>query len=234
MNDFTTLAPLDIIALGLFFISWIGYAIYYDHHSKTKHSLLTVMDDFRLSWMREMLKRENRMMDETLIGNLLRSISFFASTSILLILGLITLLKYRNEASQILVTLPLATPTTPFLWEVKTFLLTIIFIYAFFKYTWSLRQYNYACIMVGAAPPAKERLDIHEAYAQKGAKLVSNAARHFNMGLRAYYFGFSAMSWFIHPIAFIIATIWVVIVVYRREFYSKTLENLGAPNLFED
>lgn len=225
--------PLDIAAVCLFFVCWIGYAYYYDFHSRTKNSLLSVMDDFRLNWMREMLKRENRMMDETLIGNLLRSISFFASTSILLILGLITLLKYRDQASEILVTLPYAAPTTPFMWEAKTFLLTLIFIYAFFKYTWSLRQYNYACIMVGAAPPAKERTDIHESYALKGAKLVSNAARHFNMGLRAYYFGFAAMSWFIHPVLFMLATVWVVTVAYRREFHSRTLTNLENPNLFE-
>jgi uncharacterized membrane protein len=226
MNPFDAIGTLDLSAMLWFFLCWVGYAIYYDHHSKTSKSLLTVMDGFRINWMREMLRRENRMMDETLIGNLLRSITFFASTSILLILGLVTLLKYREEASQIFITLPLAEQTPPILWELKTFLLILIFVYAFFKYTWSLRQYNYACILVGSAP-ARDRIELHEAYAQRGARLVSNAARHFNMGLRSYYFGFAAMSWFIHPILFMLATLWVVIVVYRREFQSKTLEYLA-------
>ncbi len=226
MEVWSAIGMVDRLALGWFFLCWFGYALYYDHHSKTSKSLLTVMDAFRLDWMREMLKRENRMMDETLIGNLLRSITFFASTSILLILGLVTLLKYREEASQIFVSLPLAAPTTPLLWEIKTFLLILIFVYAFFKYTWSLRQYNYACILVGAAP-ARDKVDLHETYARRGAQLVGNAARHFNMGLRSYYFGFAAMGWFIHPILFLIATTWVVFVVYRREFRSRTLHFLA-------
>lgn len=219
------ISPIDLLAMGWFFVCWVGYAYYYDYRSNTRESLLTVMDVFRLNWMREMLKRENRMMDETLIGNLLRSITFFASTSILLVLGITTLLKYQSEGMRVLMHIPGAVQSSPFLWEIKTILLALIFIYAFFKYTWSLRQYNYACILVGAAP-ARDRTEEHEAYAQRGARLVGNAARHFNMGLRAYYFGFAAMSWFVQPIVFIVATSWVVYVVYRREFRSFTLDNL--------
>ena len=218
---------IDTLAAGWFFLCWVCYAMYYDYRTASRKSLLTVMDEYRLQWMREMLMRENRMMDETLIGNLLRSITFFASTSILLVLGITTLFKYQDEGAQIIMHIPGAVPAEPLLWETKILLLTLIFVYAFFKYTWSLRQYNYACIMVGAAPD-RTRKEMHEAYAQRGARLVSNAARHFNMGLRSYYFGFAAMSWFLHPFIFMLATAWVVFVVYRREFRSFTLMNLAG------
>ncbi len=218
---------LDLFALVWFLACWGGYAAYYDWRSKHQLSLVTVMDGYRLEWMRQMLARENRMMDETLTGNLLRSITFFASTSILLILGLITLLKYPSEGIHALSTLPYTEPVTPFLWDVKTLLLVLVFIYAFFKYTWSLRQYNYTCIVIGAAPP-RDRGDLHEAYAHRASALAANAARHFNLGLRAYYFGFAAMSWFIHPLLFIAAAAWVVVVVYRRECRSHTLHVLAS------
>ena len=48
--------------------------------------------------------------------------------------------------------------------------------------------------------------------------------------MRAYYFAlaeFSWFSWFFHPWAFIVATAWVVLVLYRREFHSKALEILN-------
>ena len=97
------------------------------------------MDEYRRNWMRQMLARDNRMVDAALIGNLLRSISFFASTSIFIVLGLFTLLKYRDEATDILNKIPYAVPASPVLWEAKIFLLAIVFIYAFFKFTWSQR-----------------------------------------------------------------------------------------------
>ena len=80
--------------------------------------------------------------------------------------------------------------------------------------------------MVGAAPPPEQKEE-HEAYARTGAKLISKAGRHFNMGLRAYYFGLAVLAWFIDPVVFIAATLWVVYVVYRREFRSHTLRYLS-------
>ena len=35
--------------------------------------------------------------------------------------------------------------------------LTVIFVYAFFKFAWSYRLFNYFAIMVGAAPPPAEK-----------------------------------------------------------------------------
>jgi uncharacterized membrane protein len=230
MNAFT---GLDIAAVVWFTACWIGYSMFADVMTRRSDNLITVMDEYRRNWMRQMLARDNRMVDAALIGNLLRSISFFASTSIFIVLGLFTLLKYREEASDIITVIPYASPTSPLLWETKIFLLVIIFVYTFFKYTWSLRQYNYACILVGAAPPSGERNTHYEEYAQNAARLVGNAARHFNMALRAYYFGLAAIGWFINPALFILASTWVVLVIYRREYRSHALHYLISPAIFQ-
>ncbi|MEI7668850.1 MAG: DUF599 family protein, partial [Pseudomonadota bacterium] len=120
---------IDIVAPLWFALCWAGYSLTADYMSKNRSSLLVIINEYRLNWMRQMLKRENKMVDATLIGNLLRSISFFASTTIFIILGLITLFKYRDEATDIITSIPFATPATPFLWESKVFLLVVIFIY---------------------------------------------------------------------------------------------------------
>ena len=217
----------DILALCFFLGGWICYSRFADVAIGRSANLMSVMNRYRLNWMQQMLKRDNRMIDAAMMGNLLRSISFFANTSIFILFGLITLFSYREKASQIIDTLPFATPSTPFMWEVKIFLLAIIFIYAFFKYTWSLRQYNYACAYVAAAPMYNEQMERHKSYAEKGAHLINNAARHFNMGLRAYYFGLAALSWFVNGFMLAAATTLVICVVYRREFRSHTLNNLA-------
>jgi uncharacterized membrane protein len=222
----------DLFAAFWFLLCWAGYSLYADFASKRRNSLLVVMNDYRVSWMRQMLKRENRMVDAALIGNLLRSISFFASTTIFVVLGLFTLLKYREEAGDILGAIPYAVQSPPVVWEMKIFLLVIIFVYAFFKFTWSIRQYNYSCALVGAAPPPSEYRSSFEDFAQNGGRLMTNAARHFNSGLRAYYFGMAALSWFVNAYAFMFASVWVVLVLYRREFLSHALDYLNNPAIF--
>ena len=52
------------------------------------------------------------------------------------------------------------------------------------------------------------------------------AAETFNGGLRAYYFSFAAMAWFFSPVALVLATLLVVLILYGREFKSDVLEVL--------
>lgn len=216
----------EVFALLFFLGSWVGYAFYSRQANRHEASLLALTNRYRTIWMQEMLKRENRMIDSTMVGNLMRSITFFASTTIFFVLGLMTMLGYHERASDIIQAIPFAKPASSLMWEIKIFLLMIIFVYAFFKFSWSLRQYNFAGIFVVAAPSHKERLDEHPTIIRKGAYLLGSAAEHFNNGLRAYYFGLAALAWFIHPHLFIAATIWVILVTYRREFRSGTLKNL--------
>ncbi len=217
---------IDVIALIWFWCCWLGYT-HFTRMSRGKLvNLHDVMHHVRQHWMKEMLSRDIRNMDAILMGNLLRSISFFASTSIFLLLGLVTILGYKNQAMEILSHIPFANETSAEIWEAKILLLAVIFINAFFKYTWSLRQYNYACILVGAAPPASTKKELLEAYTNHAGELIANAGRHFNMGLRAYYFGLAAIAWFVHPILFMGVSALVVLVLYRREFKSRTADTL--------
>lgn len=217
----------DLLAIIFFVICTAGYAHYSEHGRNHNSSLLATTNRYRTQWMREILKRETRTMDAIMVGNLQRSITFFANTSIFILIGLVSMLGYYDRTSAIIDHIPYAKPTNAFLWEIKLFLLIIIFIYAFFKYTWSLRQYNYAGIFIAAAPAPNDRVEDHEKIIEKGSYLVGNAAKHFNNGLRAYYYGLAALSWFIHPYLFMFSTAWVVFVTHRQEFRSNTLRNIA-------
>lgn len=225
---------IDMVALAFFVIAWLTYA-YTSQRISSRHStLFTVVNTYRLHWMRQMLKREQRIADMTAVGNLLRSISFFANTSIFIILGIITMFGYKQEALTVISTIPYSSPPSDLLWEIKLFLIILIFVYAFFKFTWSLRQYNYTCIFINAAPMPNEHVERHESYAKAGAGLMASAARHFNLGMRAYYYGLAAFAWFIHPVLFLVATAIVISVLYRREFHSNAYSNLAVYEEFND
>lgn len=226
MNQLLThIDAQDLVALTFFILSWVGYAQY--TRRQTKHqNLVAVTNRYRLQWMRQMLKRENRSVDAIIIGNLMRSITFSANTTIFILAGLIGMLSYHEQVGTVIGSIPYAKPVTPVMWEVKIFLLVIIFVYAFFKYTWSLRQQNYTSILVASAPIDTEVTPADDHIAQKAAFLAGNAADHFNSGLRAYYFGLAALAWFVHPYMFMLATAIVIYVTQKREYRSRTLQRL--------
>ena len=230
-NALHTIDGIDILALAFFIGAWIAYAYVSQRISSSRSTLFSVVNSYRLKWMKQMLKREIRIADMTAVSNLLKSISFFANTSIFIVLGVITMFGYKSEALAVISTIPYSSTPSDLLWEIKLFLIILIFVYAFFKFTWSLRQYNYTSIFISAAPQPDEHVEHHESIAQAGAGLMTSAGRHFNLGIRAYYYGLAAFTWFIHPLLFLVVTAIVVAVLYRREFHSNAYASLA---IYED
>ena len=134
------------------------------------------------------------------------------------------MLGTSDRAMAIVSDLPFSAKTQEVIWEYKIFLLLAIFVYAFFKFTWSLRQHNFCSVLIGAAPDPDTDPDRLEEYVVRSAKLAGAASNTFNYGLRAYYFGLAALTWFLNSWAFIFITALVIAILYHREFHSETLQ----------
>ncbi|MCW8834850.1 MAG: DUF599 domain-containing protein [Rhodospirillales bacterium] len=220
----------DAAAFGFFVLAWVGYTFFADKLSRGGKNLMTVMHAFRLRWMKQMMARENRVQDVTALATQMRSVSLFASTTIFILGALVALLGAVDEARNVIKDVPFAVQTVPGVWEAKLLVLLTVFVYAFFKFAWSLRQFNYALTLIGSAPMPGEtdKLDINSA-AGRLARIATLAVASFNRGVRAYYFALAALCWFIHPYLFLCSTALVIWVLYRREFRSFTLKTLTDP-----
>ena len=217
----------DVIALMWFVGLWSSYSYYADYRRDSKVNMLVrVMYKHRMNWMMEMLKRDNRMVDAKVASNVMGSVTFFTSTAIFLLAGLVTMLTKAEEGLHIIHQLPFATTNSVVVWDAKVIVLMVVFIYAFFKFTWAMRQFNYTSILIAGAPIIRENNARAKKHAERITKMLSIAAANFNNGLRGYYFGLAALSWFLHPTLFMGATAWVVYVLFRREIRSKTLKIL--------
>ena len=223
---------LDYSAFIWFLVCWLGYTQFADRSARDKLTLMSAMHSYRMQWMYEMLQRDVRIVDSNVVMILARSATFLASTTIFILAGLIAVLGTMETAMNVVDELRYAVQSTREVWELKLFVLLLIFIYAFFKFTWSMRHFNYLSIMIGAAPSCDALPEWSRKYAERAAKVSSNATNTFNRGLRAYYFGLAFLSWFLHPLLFIVATTVVAGVLYRREFMSKMLYDLGDPREF--
>lgn len=228
MPFFSLLPVPDLAAFAAFLALWAFYTVIADRLTVDGHTLLAATARHRHTWMRNMCDREVRVSDSALLGNLMRSVSFFASASILILGGLVALLGAGERAYAVVQDLPLVADSPKGLFETKVVLLAAVFVYAFFQITWSLRQFNYCCVLMGAAPASDAPAEEKDTYADNAARLNALAAHSFNRGLRGYYFALALMTWFIHAGVMLAATLLVVAVLYRREFRSKTLKALNA------
>lgn len=215
-----------LIAAIWFLLCWGGYTLYAGWRSKDTPCLSSVLHLYREDWMRRMLLRDNRIADANVIGNLERNASFFASSALIIIAGILTALGASDRAVSLLADLPFAQPVSRSLSEMKLLALAVVFVYAFFTFSWCMRQYNFAAVLVGSAPMVGER-NVNDqerrAFAERAARVMSMAANQFNYGLRAYYFGMAALAWFVNPWFFMAFTAAVVLILYRREFHSDVL-----------
>ncbi len=226
----TTGSLLDWLALAVMLLCWVGYTVYARRKARTTICLASILALYRREWMLRLLNRDNRISDASWLTNLRAGVTFFASTSILVIAGLIAGIAASEEAVGVLSTLPFVTTNTRELWQEKLMIMVLIFVYSFFEFTWSHRLYNFICVIMGSAPLSvdiEKRPVEQQVFATRVSRIMSDAAYHFNLGLRAYYFGMAAMAWFISPWFFVVASLFVSGVLYHREFHSQVLKTLA-------
>lgn len=232
LNNLLNVMPWDDwAALALFFFGWVGYAAFASRRAKVERTLLASTNHFRKVWMMQVTYRDQRIVDAAVTQNLAASPSFWASTTILVLGGLLAVLGTSEKATELVKDLPFAARTSMLVFDIKIIVLLTVFVYAFFRFTWSMRVYSFGAIMVGAAPNV-DVFDAGEAdrhdYAERAGKLMGMAAESFADGLRAYYMSFAVIGWFVSPLAFAMATLAVLWVLYRREFRSDVLAILRA------
>ncbi|SNS60460.1 MULTISPECIES: DUF599 domain-containing protein [unclassified Azospirillum] len=219
------LPPLDIAALVWFSLLWWGYGWLTDRRNRTPVSLNQHMLRIRIRWMTNMLYRDNRVMDSMLIGHLIHSVSFFASTTVLVLAGLLGVLASAEASHQKVMELGFTMQTDRYLFELKLVLLLGIFVYSFFCFTWAVRQFNYTIALVGAAP--LEPGDEANITAKAAAKMMTLAITSFNRGLRGYYYAFASLGWLVHPYIFIALVTLVTYVLWRRQFRSAAFDAIA-------
>ena len=217
----TTLNLIDVVAFAWFLIAWIGYSFVIERTEKGRGGLNALMNNYRDEWMQHMLGRNGRIVDAQVSAALQNGTAFFASTSLIAVGGTLSLLRAPQAVLPVSAVLPFGTTPSRELWEMKMMGLAVIFVYAFFKFAWSYRLYNYFAILIGAAPP-HELKDTPEArtFAHRAARICADAGQHFNRGQRAFFFALGYLGWFLGPVPLALSTLAVVIVMWRRQFAS--------------
>ena len=211
------LSPLNIAALLVFAICWLGYQPILGLLGRRGGAVInTDLMVVRNAWMHNMARREGRFMDGQLLAQTLSSSSFFASSNLILIAATAGVLfggqaSFRNVSS-----LAVVHTSSRLLFEAQLGLVVLTLARGLLDFIWGIRQLNYVLAAIGAIP---ERADdeTHHAYGDAAGRLLNPALHSVNSGVRGYYFALAAAAWVFGPLPFIAATLGAVSLLLWRQ-----------------
>ncbi|MGV1752877.1 DUF599 domain-containing protein [Agrobacterium sp. CG674] len=219
------MTTIDYVALIVFLVLWIAYT--YITTAKTpfsRTSLNQAMGERRRQWIYNSLTRDLKMIDTQIMAGLQNGTAFFASTSIFAIGGCFALLGATDQVESVFRDLPFVHYAGRTAFELKVMGLTCLFGYAFFKFGWSYRLFNYCTILFGGMPmmhQTNENRQAAERAAEKVIRMNIIAAKNFNEGLRTIFFSIGYLGWFISPYVFMATTVIIMVALLRRQFFSE-------------
>lgn len=229
IDHLALLSAYDAAAVMFLLIGWLGISWRIEHPAKGRSSVTSLMAAYRRDWMVEFVTRDNRIFDATLVASLRQGTSFFASTCILAIGGVLALVgntaPLRGVAEEFT-----AEAAPAFVWQVKLLIVALFLTNAFLKFVWAHRVFGYCSVVMGAVPNDPEH-PLALPRARQAAELNIRAAVNYNRGLQSMYFALGALAWLIGPLALVIASSIVIWLLWSREFASiprDVLESEGA------
>lgn len=228
------ISPLNIFSFFWFICCWLGYSLIARKQAKKRNSLSSVLYRYRKEWVLKLSRSGMSEVDSELLGSLERQVSFMASTSLLILASLVTVLSAASEEFMNMSSLQFVEEVSLEIVQMKLLLMICIFVYGFFTFSWSLRQYGFCFVLFGSSFNTVRfyRDNDEEKFQAQAAprdfkamtKVLDRAAHSYNYGIRAYYFAMAALAWFINDWFFMAACAVVIFVLYRREFRSSSLQ----------
>lgn len=238
------ISSLDMLSFLWFVLCWMGYSYFARHQAKKKNSLSSVLYRYRKEWVLKLSRSGMSEVDAELLASLERQVSFMASTSLLILASLVTVLSAASDEFMNMPTLRFVEEVTPEVVQMKLLLMIFIFVYGFFTFSWALRQYGFCFILFGSSFNTVRyyKDSVGDKYQAKAmprdfnamAKVLDRAAHSYNYGIRAYYFAMAALAWFINDWVFMAACAVIILVLYRREFKSSSLTAMVAARLVDN
>ena len=214
------MSALDLGALALFLAAWLAYQPLLGFLSRGGGAINTDLTVVRGAWMRNMVGRENRFMDGQLLGHVLNSASFFASSNLILIAAAAGALFGGESTFRSVSALVVIKTSSRLLFELQLALVLLTLARGLLDFIWAIRQMNYCIAAVGATPDGITEAE-RDAFGDAVARMLNPALSSFNTGVRGYYFALAAAAWLFGPWAFIAATLGATALLLWRQRRSR-------------
>lgn len=216
-NSFTL---VDLLALLLLVITWLGSGWVIEHPPAFRQSVTILMQTYRRDWMTEMVTRQPRIFDATILSSLRQGTTFMTSASIIAVGGVLALAGNAERLDSIVMGVGVEGHPQAF-WQAKLGVVALLLTHSVFKFIWSNRLFGYCAVVMASV--SNDSLDPRALpRAAQAAEINIRAALNFNRGLRSIYFAFAALAWILGPWGLILGIVVTTRAVLSREFASTS------------
>ena len=208
------------VAMVLLLACWISYGHLLRYFGRgSLNSQLAVV---RRYWMSAATRRQAKPFDAVLLGNLMNSIAFFGSATMIVLAGVLTLFTDIQGFHSTFSKLKFVQPTTLELFALQIGFLAFVLALCFLAYIYALRKLIYTTSLLGALPDISENCPTHDDMVDAVTTVLSEAIRTLNFGIRGYYYSIAALCLLISPTVCILATVTATAVLFYRQLLTPT------------
>jgi uncharacterized membrane protein len=208
----------DILALALSALM-IGAYYYYLRirvRQDPAYSIHFVNESARRLWVEHVMANPSRdVMAVQTLRNFIMVGILMVSTATLLIIGTLTLSGQADTIARSWHAINLLGPPSAELWTVKVMCLLADFLVAFFAFTMAIRLANHVLFMINV--PAELREDSEALAPDAVARRLNRAGYMIAVGIRSLFVAVPLVFWLFGPAFLVIATIGLLIVLYRLD-----------------
>jgi uncharacterized membrane protein len=205
----------DIICFTTSTILLILYHIFlrYQIRNNPAYTVQSVNVIARTAWVENIMRNGKDILAVQTLRNSTMAATFLASTSILLIMGVLSLSNQGDRLNSTWHVLNLVGSTHPELWIIKLLLMLLDLIVAFFSFAMSIRIYNHVGYLLNVPlemnhePISPYHVAIH----------LNRAGRYHSVGMRAYYLMVPLVFWLFGPHFMLLSTILLIFMLYHLD-----------------
>jgi uncharacterized membrane protein len=217
LPDVATLSEYAYDAISVAFVIALigGYHTYLRALARRNPSavLSSVAAVARADWVATMMEgRGNGVLAIQTLRNSTMAATFLASTSILLIVGVLSLSGQASSLETAWHHLNIAGSLKPELWLIKVLSLLLTLFSAFFSFSNAIRIYNHVGYMINA----QFGLDRKRFTPVQVASELNRGGRYYSLGTRAYYYLVPQVFWLFGPTYMVGSALIMVLVMLPR------------------
>ncbi len=208
-------------AAALFlFVAWGAHSLVLKTFGRG--SLNSQLNKVRERWMLQVIRREGDPFDALLLGHSVNSAAFFGSATLLVLAAIISLVANVQATHPAVTKLPMVANVSVELFALQVIFVASILAISFFTFTYTLRKLIYTVVLLGALPRESDNHPGQDVLVKSTARVLGEAVKSFNFGIRGYYYAAASLFIFISPAACIGATVVMLTVLLYRQLATNT------------
>ncbi|TSA11544.1 MAG: DUF599 domain-containing protein [Betaproteobacteria bacterium] len=167
-------------------------------------------DVVRTAWVKEIMQRREGVLAVQTLRNSMMAAVFLASTSVLMIIGVLTLSEQGDKLRTTWQALDVFGTASARLWLIKMLLLLVDLLVAFFSFATAIRLFHHVGYMINA-PQGEFLTGADPAHVSTH---LNRAGGFYSIGMRAYYYTVPLLLWLFGPAFMLAGTVALVSALY--------------------